>query len=62
MKKKSFNGLSGQLSRTQMKAITAGRPAPPIEDCTARCTCNGEPALQSDQYCYCPTGSNIICF
>lgn len=61
MKKKSFEGLSGQLSRTQMKSITAGKPLPPYADCTVDCSCGDEPVKQVGQYCYCPSGLNILC-
>jgi|GEM_PF-3266178 len=68
MKKKSFDGLSGQLSRTQMKAITAGRPVPePGDPGCGSCTCSGGARAlyyggdPNGPHCWCPDGSSISC-
>ena len=60
--------MSGQLSRSQMKAITGGRPYPGDDDanCSA-CTCEGGArALPANDgpgggICYCPDDSRICC-
>jgi hypothetical protein len=68
MKKKSIAGLSGQLSRTQMKGIVAGYGT---GGCPYACTCSGGArALVDPSYdpangkctgpvCYCPDESSI---
>lgn len=63
MKTKSFEGLKGQLSRTQMKAITAGRPYDPNDPgCGSLCRCSDGTRAQFDggSHCFCVTGS-IAC-
>lgn len=68
MQKKSFEGLGGQLSRTQMKAITAGKPLPepnPEDPGCSNCHCDGgaTPLPANDGpdggICYCPDGTRI---
>lgn len=60
MKKKSFDGLSGQLSRTQMKSITAGKPFPDL-NCAEECICNSGTSYLKNGSCYCDSGYSLPC-
>jgi hypothetical protein len=60
MKKKSFEAMGGQhqLSRTQMKSVTAGLR---IQDPACDCQCNSGSPYMQDGSCVCPGGYAIPC-
>ncbi|MCI1187944.1 hypothetical protein MON38_10980 [Hymenobacter sp. DH14] len=62
MKIKSFESISGQrqLSRTQMKAVSAGKYPQPL-DCSSECICNSGVSYNQGGSCACDGGYTLPC-
>jgi hypothetical protein len=59
MKKKAIDSMSGQLSRTQMKEIAAGKfPQPP--QCACGCPEGPVNGVEMGGTCFCTTGGGAI--